>query len=238
MFAYSGWNAATYVTEELRDPVRTLPRVLLTGTVLTIFLYLALNLIFLYALPISAAQGVVEIGAAAATALFGTTLGKIFSGTIALGLVSLVSAMVIAGPRVYYAMARDGSFFPIAARVHPRRQTPHYSILFQAAAAVLMVLLSTFDLLLYYIGFSLMFFTALSTAGLIRLRNRPGWIRTRAINFFYPSIPVVFILVTLWMLAYSFANKPKAALWGTATIATGGLVYLLLQYLKRRQTSL
>ncbi len=234
MFAYSGWNAATYVTEELRDPVRTLPRVLLTGTLLTLFLYLALNLTFLYALPIREAQGVVKIGAAAATALFGTKLGAIFAGTIALGLVSLVSAMSIAGPRVYYAMAKDGCFPPLAARVHPQRQTPHISILFQAAAAILMVLLSTFELLIYYIGFSLMFFTALSAAGLIRLRTRPGWIRTRALNFLYPVIPVGFILITLWMLVYTFAGEPKAALWGTVTIATGGIVHFAGRLIRKQ----
>ena len=225
MFAYSGWNAATYVTGEMREPERTLPRVLVSGTLLVILLYLFLNLIFIYALPPKDMLGVVKIGAVSATALFGPKTGAFFSGVLALSLVSTVSAMMITGPRVYYAMASDGCFFRSAARLHPRWRSPYLAIFSQALAVTIMILLGTFESLLYYIGFSLIFFTSLTTAGLMKLRRRPGWQPTRALSWLYPAIPLGFVLVTGWMLLYSVAVRPSEAAWGVGTIAAGGLVY-------------
>ncbi len=233
MFAYSGWNAATYVTGELREPKRTLPRVLVSGTLLVILLYLCLNLIFIYALPPKDMLGVVKIGAVSATALFGPKTGAFFSGILALCLVSTVGAMMITGPRVYYAMASDGCFFRSAARIHPRWRSPYLAILCQSLAVTAMILLGNFESLLYYIGFSLIFFTSLTTAGLMKLRRRPGWQRTQALSRLYPAIPLGFILVTGWMLLYSIAVRPYEAAWGVGTIAAGGLAYYF--WLRGRQ---
>ncbi|HEV2246268.1 MAG TPA: amino acid permease, partial [Terriglobia bacterium] len=124
MFAYSGWNAATYVAEEIRDPERSLPVALVGGTLLVIVFYLACNVAFIYALPLENLKGVLPVGSEAAQAFFAGRGGAIFSGMMAAALLSCISAMVIVGPRVYYAMARDGCFFRSAARVHPRFKTP------------------------------------------------------------------------------------------------------------------
>jgi basic amino acid/polyamine antiporter, APA family len=225
MYAYSGWNAATYVAEEMKAPERTLPRALLAGTSVVVLVYLALNVAFLYALPVASLQGVIRVAAAAASALFGARAGSLFSGIMAVAILSCVSAMVVVGPRVYYAMAQDGCFFPGAARVDPRRQTPVQAILYQAIASGLMVLTGTFEALIVYIGFTLVLFAALATAGLFRMRHRPGWKRLPAVSWGYPLVPSLFILASLWMLAYTLVLRPIASLLGLLTVASGAAVY-------------
>ena len=227
MFAYSGWNAASYVAEEMKSPERTLPRALVFGTALVAFFYVALNVVFIYALPLASMQGVVRVGSAAAVALFGSKVGGLFSGVMAAAVLSCVSAMVIVGPRVYYAMAQDGSFFPGAARVHPRWKTPVQAIGYQAVASGIMVLTGTFESLLYYIGFALIFFVALAGAGLVRLRRRPGWKRLGAVSWAYPLVPVVFVGASLWILLYTLFGRPTESLLGLLTLAAGALFYRL-----------
>ncbi len=225
MFAYSGWNAATYVAEEMKTPERTLPRALISGTLLVGAFYLALNAAFIYALPLEAMKGVVRVGAAAAGALFGTRGGDIFSAIMAVSLLSCVSAMVIVGPRVYYAMAQDGCFFRAAARVHPRWQTPVQAILYQSAATAGMILTGTFEGLIYYIGFALVLFAAMATAGIIKLRRRSGWKRLGAVSWGYPVIPTVFLVASAWMLGYTAMVRPKESFLGLLTMLCGALVY-------------
>ncbi|HUU12516.1 MAG TPA: amino acid permease [Terriglobia bacterium] len=225
MFAYSGWNAATYVAEEMKDPQRTLPLALITGTLIVTVFYLALNVAFIYALPLESLKGVVRVGAEAATALFGTAGGGIFSGIMAVGILSCVSAMVLVGPRVYYAMARDGYFFAGAGKVHSRWHTPVRAILYQAIASGVMVLTGTFERLIYYIGFALILFAALATAGIFRVRRRPDWKRLRAVSWGYPLVPGVFIGASLWMLIYTLFLRPIESFLGLLTMGAGGLVY-------------
>jgi APA family basic amino acid/polyamine antiporter len=232
MFAYSGWNAAVYVAEEMKDPERTLPRALIGGAGLVALFYLALNAAFIYALPLRSLKGVVPVGATAARALFGDRVGAFFVIVMALALFGCVSAMSLVGPRVTFAMARDGAFFASAARVHPRWQTPVLAILFQTAGASVLVLTGTFKALITYVGFALVLFAALSTAGLFRLRTRPGWKRTAAVSWCYPLIPALFLLSAAWMLIFSLTLYPKESALGLLTIALGGGAYHL-QYRKK-----
>lgn len=225
LFAYSGWNAANYVAEEMKGPERTLPRVMILGTGFVALLYLALNVAFIYALPLESLKGVVTVGAAAAGALFGARAGAVFSGIMAAGLLATVSAMSLVGPRVYYAMAQDGCFPPGAARVHPRWRTPSRAIVYQAVASVAMVLTGTFESLIYYIGFALILFAALAVAGLLRLRKRTQWRRLRAVNWCYPAVPVAFILASLWMLTWTLMLRPRESALGLLTVAFGALWY-------------
>jgi APA family basic amino acid/polyamine antiporter len=225
MFAYSGWNAATYVAEEMKSPERTLPASLVAGTLIVAAFYLALNAAFIYAMPLEAMKGIERIGGAAAEALFGGKGGDFFSAVMSVGLLSTVSAMVIVGPRVYYAMAQDGCFFRGAARVHPRWGTPVQAILWQSLATALMILTGTFDSLLYYIGFALVLFAALAVAGMVRLRKRPAWKRLRAVSWAYPLAPAVFIGASAWMLCYTMALRPKESFLGLLTLVGGALVY-------------
>jgi len=225
MFAYSGWNAATYVAEEMKTPERTLPQALVVGTGAVAFIYLALNAAFIYALPMESMKGVVRVGALAAGGLFGSRGGNIFSGMMAAGILSCVSAMVIVGPRVYYAMALDGCFFRGAAQVNERWHTPVQAILYQTVASAAMILTGTFERLIYYIGFALILFAALATAGIFRLRGRPDWKRLAAISWAYPLIPAVFVGASIWMLGYTLFLRPTESLLGLLTMASGALLY-------------
>lgn len=224
-FAYSGWNAAAYLGEEIKNPGKTIPAALFAGTALVAGLYLSLNVLYVYALPAAEMTGVVEVGARAAEALFGAGIGRYFSGAIALGLLSVLSAMMLAGPRVYYAMARDGLFFQSVARVDPRQATPKRAILLQAAIAVVMILSASYDRLLLYIGFTLSLFAMLTVIGLMRLRMSSPPAPGAYATFGYPVTPLLFICGNLWIVYYSLRSRPVPALAGLATIAGGLFAY-------------
>ncbi|HZT71623.1 MAG TPA: amino acid permease [Terriglobia bacterium] len=225
MFAYSGWNAATYVAEEIQTPQRSLPRALVGGTLIVIVFYLACNVAFIYALPLGKLKGVLPVGSEAARALFEGRGGAIFSGMMAAALLSCISAMVIVGPRVYYAMAQDGCFFRSAARVHQRFQTPVVAVLFQALATIVMIVTGTFEALIYYIGFMLVLFAALATAGLFRLRKRANWQRLPAVNCLFPLVPAVFLVASCGMLISTIRLRPTESFLGLLTVSCGAGIY-------------
>jgi APA family basic amino acid/polyamine antiporter len=224
-FGYSGWNAATYVAEELRDPDRTLPRSLLAGTLLVALLYAGLNMAFIYASPLESMKGVLGVGAHAASALFGPSVAGVFSALMAFCLLSTVNAMTMIGPRVYYAMASRGAFFPIAARVHQVWHTPWIAILAQGACCCLMILCGTFAGLVQYIGFSLWLFTLMAVVGLLRLRRRPGWKPLPATNFLFPLVPGLYIVTSAWVLLFMIGLRPVQSAYGLATIALGAALH-------------
>ena len=225
MVGYSGWNAATYVAEEVRRPERTLPVALAAGTAIVAVLYLGLNLVFIYAVPLETMKGQIAIGSLSAASLFGPNVAGLFSALMALTIVSTVSAEVTVGPRVYYAMAKNKAFIPAAANVHPRWHTPVVAIVSQCLCAMVMTM-TPFPDLLTYIGFSLTLFTVLSVVALLVFRRkRAGWQRLRAVDFAYPLIPALYILVGATMMIYGVIWQPKASLLALATVGAGALVY-------------
>jgi APA family basic amino acid/polyamine antiporter len=224
MVGYSGWNAATYVAEEVRRPERTLPAAIAAGTLVVTVIYAALNITFIYATPLEQMKGVLAIGDLSADNLFGRGMGGTFALLMALAILSTVNAMVIVGPRVYYAMARNKAFFPAAAKVDERWHTPVNAILSQGVCAMLMTL-TPFPELVIYIGMSLTLFTVLSVASLFVFRKRDGWQRLRAVSFAWPLIPASYILVGTCMMAYGVIWSTKPSLTALATVAVGALVY-------------
>ncbi len=224
MVGYSGWNAATYVAEELRQPERTLPLALATGTALVTALYLGLNLVFIYSTPLETMKGVVAIGSLAASNLFGAGVAGIFAALMAVSITSTVNAMVTIGPRVYYAMAKNRAFFKAAAEVNPKWHTPVAAIVAQSVCSMLMTL-TPFPQLMLYIGFSLTFFTVMSVASLFVFRRTSGWQRLSPVSFLFPLIPGAYILVGSAMIVYGIIWQPKASLTAAATIALGAAVY-------------
>jgi len=224
MVAYSGWNAATYVAEELRQPERTLPAALAAGTGLVTALFIGLNLIFIYSTPLESMKGVMAVGSLAASNLFGPQVAGTFSALMALSLMATVNAEVTIGPRVYYAMAKNKAFFKAAAKVHPEWHTPVIAILSQGLCAMVMTL-TPFVQLVYYIGFSLTFFSVLSVASLFIFRRRPGWQKLRPVSFCFPAIPLAYIMVGACMIAYGIVWQPVASVTALATIGAGAAVY-------------
>ncbi len=226
-FAYSGWNAAAYLGGEIRHPKKNIPLSLFTGTFLVVGLYLLLNMVYIYALPAARMSGVIDVGALAAEALFGTHIGHYFSGAIALGLLSVLSAMIMAGPRVYYAMSKDRVFFHRFAKVSKKHHTPTESIFLQAAIAIVMILTASYNKLLIYIGFTLSLFAMLTVIGLMILRIRqPSKDHYR--TFGYPLTPLLFILGNMWIIYFSVLSRPVPALAGILTIGAGFVVYKYL----------
>ncbi len=226
-FAYSGWNAAAYLGSEIQRPARNLPLALILGTTIVTILYLLLNLVYLYALPPEQMRGVLEVGAVAAAALFGEEAGALFGVAVAFGLLSVMSAMIMAGPRVYFAMARDRQFFHSLARIHDVRKTPSRAILFQGAVAIVMILMAAFDQLLIYMGFTLSLSAMLTVAGLLRLRrsfDSGGTYRCPG----YPLTPIFFIAGNIWIIFYSVTSRPLAVLFGILTILIGVVLYKII----------
>jgi APA family basic amino acid/polyamine antiporter len=235
-YGYSGWNAAVYVAEEIRSPERTLPIALVTGTLLVATIYGALNVLYVYANSLDNMKGVVAVGALAAKSLFGDNVGGLFSGAMAVSLLATINAMCMIGPRVYYAMARNGAFFGAAARVHPRWNTPWIAVLAQGACCCLLIVTGTFESLGYYIGFMLFLFTALSVLALFKFRKRPGWKQSRWVNFAYPLIPLTYVSMNAWVFLYFARLRGWDALWSLLTVAGGAVSYSL--YFRKRNAAM
>lgn len=226
-FSYSGWNGAAYLAGEVKKPATTLPVALVLGTLIVTVLYVGLNVVFLSAAPRAALAGKLEIGHIAARALFGASAGDALSGVIALALVSSVSAMVMAGPRVYQAMGDDCPRLSLLS-YRSAGGGPLWSIALQAAVAVTLIVSATFELLLTYIGFTLSLSAGLTVLGVLVLRRREPQLERPYRSWGYPVTPVLFVLLSLWMAGHSLIQKPVVGLAGLGTIAGGALLYLVL----------
>jgi basic amino acid/polyamine antiporter, APA family len=222
--SYSGWNAATYIAEELRKPERTLPMALTAGTIMVAMLYFALNAVFIYALPLEEMKGQIAIGTIAARKLFGPEIAGLFGALMAAGLVSTVNAMVTVGPRVYYAMAKNRAFFAAAAKVHPRWHTPVNAIVAQGIVSVLMTFIP-FGLLFVYIAVTLNLFAGLAVASIFVFRRRPNWQRLPVVSFAFPLVPGFFLIVSAWMYYVGITNQPVVTLATGLTVGLGALIY-------------
>lgn len=221
---YSGWNAATYVAEELKKPERTLPLALALGTVVVAVLYLLMNAVFIYAVPLSGMKNEPAVGSLTAKALFGDEGARLVSLCLAVSLMSTVNAMVTIGPRLYYAMAKNGAFAPIAARIHPKWRTPVPAILCQGACAVLMTCVD-FGNLILYIGYLLNLFAVLAVASLFRFRGREGWQKIGVVSFAWPLMPVLFVAPGVWLIIYGAMLQPVISAAAAVTLASGALFY-------------
>jgi APA family basic amino acid/polyamine antiporter len=227
MFAYSGWNASAYIGSEIKDPRRNLPRSLILGTGIVLVLYMLMNVFYVFAVAPAKMAGVISIGGLAVGNLFGPSFESALSVLIAVALFSSLSAFIILGPRVYYAMACDRCFFPFAAAVHPRYKVPSRSIMLQGLIASVLVLFGTFDQILTYMGFSLGLFPILSIIGVFKLR-REGSSAYRMPGF--PVIPLVYILAGSAILFLGYFERPVES-----SIALGmALIGIPFYYIFRR----
>lgn len=225
MFSFSGWNAATYVGSEVRQPLRNIPRSLVAGTLLVTLLYLLLNTLYIYALRPDEMSDVIAVGGLAANRLFNLTLDRFFSLFIAIILLSSISAYTIIGPRVYYAMSVSGHFFRMARKVN-RYRVPAFSIMVQSLLAIVFAVTGTFDQILTLLGFSLGVFPILAVLGVIRLRTRGG----SALPLKgYPYIQIFFILLSGAILVLTYLERPAESSIALGVIAAGLPVYLMLK---------
>ena len=226
LYSYSGWNAATYIAGEVRDPARNLPAALLAGTAIVIVLYVALNAVFLATTPMRELAGQIDVAIIAGKHVFGPLGGRIVGVVIALGLISSISAMTWIGPRVTMTMGEDVPLLRLFAR-KSSRDVPAFAIVFQLLVANLLLLTRSFEAVLDYIQFSLTFCAFFVVAGLIVLRiTRPDLPRPyRAWG--YPVTPLIFLGVTAFMMYYLVVNRPLQSLAGVATMLAGLLFYYM-----------
>jgi APA family basic amino acid/polyamine antiporter len=225
-YAYSGWNAASYISGEMKDAKRNLPKALFVGTLIVMVIYTLLNYVFLYSVPIPELKGVLEVGYLSANKIFGVQVGQFMSLVIAVLLISTISAMVLAGPRVMKSMGTDIKglrFFAIS----NKNNVPYVAIIFQSVIAVVLVLTSSFQSLITYVGFTLNLFTFLTVAGIFILRLKHKHIETSYKTFLYPITPLLFLSIILFILVYIMIEKPVESLYGLGTVLLGLLVYFI-----------
>ena len=230
MFTYSGWNAASYVAEEIRDPGRNVPRALALGTAAVIALYLMLNVLYLYVVPVGELAMIKgSMLDFIADRLLGSVAGNIMAVVSIISLMASISAMTFAGPRVYFAMARDGVFFKRAAVVHPRYRTPAVSILAQAAWSSLLVLSAKADALVNYTGFAIVLFSGVAVVALFVLRAKEPGAERPFSAWGYPWAPGIYAVASVAILANSLYSGPAAIGAGALIIAAGIPVYLFFR---------
>jgi len=216
MFTYSGWNAAVYVAEEIRNPEKNMLRAMIVGTSVVVLLYLLINMVYLKAASLDLLSGEIDVANLLTGQLLGTN-GQLLVGLVILAaLVSSISAMIMAGPRVYFAMARDGLFPASLKQVDPRFNTPSGSIMAQAGWSILLILTGTFEELLTYTGFAIVLFSTLSVLALLVMKKNP-----------FSQAPVksilyaIFILVGIAMTVNAVIRSPLPSLAGVAMIGAG-----------------
>jgi len=237
MYAYSGWNAATYIAGEVRQPQRSLPRALVSATLIVLVLYVGLNAVFLYTTPIEAMAGKIDVALIAGKHIFGDAGGRIVGALICLGLISAISAMTWIGPRVTMVMGED---FPMLRLFSLRAANgaPRIAILFQAAVTTLLLLTRSFEAVLEFIQFSLTFCSFLAVLGVIVLRWRQPELERPYRMWGYPITPVVFLAVTSFMMYYLILERPKESLASIVTMLVGLGVYAIsLAQARRRAAS-
>ena len=226
-FSFGGWWEAGKLAGEIRDPEKNLPRAFLGGVSLVTAVYVLLSFAFLYAVPLERIVSNTAFVAQFGTVLFGSVGGKVLSACVLLSVLGGLSALTMACPRVYYAMARDGVLFPAFARLHPRFGTPVYAILLQTSLALVILTLGAFDRILSYIIFSAVLFLALSVTTLFRMR-RP------VLRWWYPAAPIVFVAGCLTIATLILLHDPLPALLGVAVVLCGDILRHFLFPLRRQ----
>lgn len=234
MFTYSGWNAAGYIAEEIRDPGRNVPRAFALGTAAVIVIYLSLNILYLYVLPVgelAKVQGsVLDV---IADRLLGARAGDIMGIVSIVSLMASISAMTFAGPRVYYAMARDGLFFDAAAKIHPKYKTPAAAIIAQAIWASLLVLSGSADALTNYTGFAIVLFAGIAVMSLFVLRRREPAAPRPYKTMGYPVAPAIFVVACFLIVVNGIYSRPGPTGAGLLVMAAGIPLYMWLTRRRR-----
>ena len=226
MYSFSGWNAATYIIGEMRMPQRNPPRAMLAGTLIVLVLYVALNAVFLRTAPIDKLAGQIDVASIAGHYIFGDLGGRIVAAMICIGLVSSISAMMWIGPRVMMTMGEDIPAIRLFAR-KSGNGSPTYAILFQVAVATLMLFTRSFEAVLDFIQFSLLFCSFFAVLGVIKLRITHPELPRPYRAWGYPLTPVVFLVVTGFMMYYLFTERPLQAALGMLIMISGLVIYAI-----------
>ncbi len=235
-YAYSGWNAASYIAGEIKNPQKNLPKALVWGTLIVMIIYTGLNFVFMYSVPVAELKGQVEVGYLSANKIFGHDLGQFMSLVIALLLVSTVSAMILAGPRVMQAMGKGMRQLSVFSTSN-KNNVPYVAVIFQSVISIILVMTSSFESLITYVGFTLNLFTFLTVFGVFILRFKHKNIKPEFKTPLYPVTPILFLLISGWILFFIFKNKTEESLFGLGTVAIGFIFYWLSEKFNKEKNN-
>src|SRR5256884_8066298 len=233
MYSYSGWNAAAYITGEIKRPEKNVPRSLLVGTSIVIVIYVLLNAIFLATTPIGELKSQLEVALIAGKHIFGSAGGRIVGAVICLGLISSISSMTWIGPRVSMSMGEDHWLLRLLGRKN-RDGIPRNAIVLQLLIINLLLLTRSFELVLVYIQFSLLLCSLLAVVGVIVLRSTQPTLPRPYRVWAYPLPPLVFVAVTIWMMIYLLRSNTTESLPALATMPVAFLLYFFAGKRPRR----
>ena len=229
IFAYSGWNAVIYIAGEVKDPERNLPKALLTANLIVIVLYLAINVVYIYGVSVNDMKGAARISEVATTALFGYPTSAAITALITISILGALNVVIMLGPRIYYAMARDGVFFRRLTFVHPTLGTPTSAIILQAVWTCLLILTNTWGTLFTYVSVVITLFSALTVGSVIVLRYKRPELKRPYKLWGYPIVPILFVAANAWIVWGSVTEKPYESLIGLFIVCLGIPAYLIWQ---------
>lgn len=233
-WTYDGWYSVNCTAEEVRDPGRTIPRGLTLGVLAVTAIYVLVNLVYLLALPLGELAGVVRVGELAAAALFGSGAAALFSALVMVSVFGCLNANLLFGPRVFYAMARDGFFFRAMGRLGAKSRVPNAALWAQAAWSAVLCLSGTYESLYEYMVFALLlFFAATGFAVLVLRRRAPGTDRPYR-TWGYPAVPLAFVVMCLAVFLSIVAAQPLKSLAGAVLLLAGLPVYFVWKERRRR----
>ena len=226
LFAFGGWYMVTYNAEETINPRKTIPRALVMGTIIVTGCYVALNAVYMYVLPLETVASSKRIAADAADVLIGFGGATFMSALVIFSTIGALTGIILAGPRVYFAMARDGLLFRWVGKIHPKYRTPYRSILIQAIWSSILVGTGTYRVLFTRVIYTEWIFLGLMAIGIILLRRRPGFERDYSV-WGYPVVPIVFALSAFGIVANQIITDTAESMFGLSLVLIGLPVYYL-----------
>ena len=235
LFAYGGWHMVTYAAGETQEPARTIPRALLTGTLIVTVAYIAINAAYLAVLPLPTVVSSTRVAADFADVVIGRGGADVLSALVVLSALGGMTGIILAGPRVYQAMAQDGLLFAWVGRLHPEHRTPHLAILLQGAWSCVLVWTGSYRALFTRVVYTEWIFFALMAGSLYFLRQRPEYqpaYRVRGYRF----LAALFILASLAIVANQIITEPGESLTGLGLVAAGLPVYWIWTRFRRTRS--
>lgn len=226
LWSYGGWQHATFAAAEAKDPLTTVPRSLILGALVIILTYISANVAYMFLLTPAQMASSTRIAADAVSVALGAVGGSLISATIVISTFGTTGTYTLSGPRIYYAMARDGAFFRKVANVHPRFRTPAYAIVYQSLWAIVLILFwGTFENLISYVVFTDWIFFGLTGASIFIFRKRLPDTERPYKTPWYPLTPLFFVAISLWFVLNTLIEKPAEAWAGIGFLALGIPIY-------------
>lgn len=244
-YAYSGWNASTYMASEIENPKKNLPLSLIISTVVVTLLYLLLNYVFLHTTPMADLEGQIEVGLISAQNIFGNKIGNMMGLIISILLLSSISSMVFMGPRVAQVMGEDHKILRFLSYKN-KRGVPLAAIAFQYVISFLLIITNSFEMITKYTGILLSMCSLLTVLGIFRHRRKFPNIERKYKTLGYPVTPIIFCLLIVWSIVYlvyedytMYANGEQSAMWMTLmsafTLISGIIVYFINRIITKKQ---